>query len=65
MSIVGAIIGNLSIVTTNNDATCSCKLAIMRPKDISPGFFAIYLKSFMDKIKSKNSREDMLRLVLF
>ncbi len=31
MSIVGAIIGNVSLVTTNNLSTCSCKLAIIRP----------------------------------
>jgi type I restriction enzyme, S subunit len=45
MSIVGAIIGNVSVVSTNNKATCSCKLAILRPKDIDPLFFATYLKS--------------------
>jgi hypothetical protein len=46
MSIVGAIIGNLSLVTTDAKATCSCKLAIMRPKDIEPGFLAVYLQSY-------------------
>jgi type I restriction enzyme S subunit len=46
MSIVGAIIGNLSLVTTDAKATCSCKLAIMRPTDISPNFLAVYLKSY-------------------
>lgn len=46
MSIVGAIIGNLSLVTTDAKATCSCKLAIMRPKDIEPSFLAVYLKSY-------------------
>lgn len=46
MSIVGAIIGNLSLVKTDAKATCSCKLAIMRPKDISPSFLAVYLKSY-------------------
>ena len=45
MSIVGAIIGNLSLVKTDADATCSCKLAIMRPKKIQSEFFAVYLKS--------------------
>jgi type I restriction enzyme, S subunit len=45
MSIVGAIIGNVSLVKTNADATCSCKLAIMRPNNIAPEFFAVYLKS--------------------
>ncbi len=46
MSIVGAIIGNLSLVKTNKNATCSCKLAIMRPFDVEPSFLAIYLKSY-------------------
>jgi hypothetical protein len=46
MSIVGAIIGNLSLVTTDAKATCSCKLAIMRPSGIESSFLAIYLKSY-------------------
>lgn len=45
MSIVGTV-GNLSLAITNANATCSCKLAIMRPKNIAPGFLAVYLKSY-------------------
>lgn len=45
ISIVGAIIGNLSLVRTDSKATCSCKLAILRPKSIKPELLAIYLKS--------------------
>lgn len=45
LSIVGAIIGNLSLVKTEQKATCSCKLAIIRPKNIQPEFLAIFLKS--------------------
>ncbi len=45
ISIVGAIIGNLSLVRTESKATCSCKLAILRPKSIKPELLAIYLKS--------------------
>lgn len=47
MSIVGAIIGNVSLVTTNNLATCSCKLAIIRPnqKEILPEYLGMYLMS--------------------
>lgn len=45
ISIVGAIIGNLSLVKTNQRATCSCKLAILRPKNIEPELAAIFLKS--------------------
>ena len=45
VSIVGAIIGNLSLVKTDAKATCSCKLAILRPKTISPELLATFLKS--------------------
>ena len=45
ISIVGAIIGNLSLVKTQTKATCSCKLAILRPKEIESEFVAIFLKS--------------------
>lgn len=47
MSIVGAIIGNVSLVTTNNPATCSCKLAIIRPNqdELFPEYLAMYLMS--------------------
>ena len=44
MSIVGAIIGNLSLVSTNNDATCSCKLAIIRPYNT---LFSEYIMTFL------------------
>lgn len=45
MSIVGAIIGNISLVSTNSNATCSCKLAIIRPKNnISSEYLATYLR---------------------
>ncbi len=45
MSIVGAVIGNISIVSTNNNATCSCKLAIIRPQNISHAYLATFLKT--------------------
>lgn len=45
ISIVGAIIGNLSLVRTDDKATCSCKLAILRPKQIESEFVAMFLKS--------------------
>ncbi len=47
MSIVGAIIGNVSLVTTDSLATCSCKLAIIRPdkNKLLPEFVGIYLMS--------------------
>ena len=47
MSIVGAIIGNVSLVTTDNLATCSCKLAIIRPdkNKLLPEYVGMYLMS--------------------
>ena len=47
MSIVGAIIGNISLVTTNDMATCSCKLAIIRPHKnmLIPEYVGMYLMS--------------------
>nr|WP_304058055.1 restriction endonuclease subunit S [Enterocloster clostridioformis] len=47
MSIVGAIVGNSAIVSSNIEATCSCKLAIMRSKneDISPQVLLAFIKT--------------------
>lgn len=48
LSIVGAIIGNTAIVSSYKEATCSCKLAILRAKTKNDNYY--YLHSF---IKSK------------
>lgn len=47
MSIVGAIVGNSALVSSNEDATCSCKLAIIRAKDccILPEYLLIFIKT--------------------
>ena len=47
VSIVGAIVGNSSIVTTDAKATCSCKLAILRSKNngILPEMLLVYIKT--------------------
>ena len=47
MSIVGAIVGNSAIVTSDSDATCSCKLSIMRSKqkDILPETLLTFIKT--------------------
>lgn len=47
MSIVGAIVGNTAIVTSDTDATCSCKLAIIRSKgeDINPETLLCFIKT--------------------
>lgn len=55
MSIVGAIIGNLSLVSTDNDAICSCKLAIIRPNNT---FSSEYILSFL---KSKMGQSQIQR----
>jgi hypothetical protein len=44
LSIVGTI-GELALVGKTGAATCSCKLAILRPERIQPEYLAIYLKS--------------------
>lgn len=44
LSIIGTI-GETSLVKTKQEATCSCKLAILRPKDIEPAYLATYLSS--------------------
>lgn len=47
MSIVGAIVGNSAMVTSDHPATCSCKLSIMRSKDngITPELLLVYIKT--------------------
>jgi hypothetical protein len=44
LSIIGTI-GELSLVASDQPATCSCKLAILRPKDVLPEFLAVFLRS--------------------
>lgn len=45
LSIVGTI-GKIAIINTNIKATCSCKLAILRPKnDVSSELVAVFLSS--------------------
>lgn len=47
MSIVGAIVGNSAMVTSDEPATCSCKLSIMRSKNngIAPELLLVYIKT--------------------
>jgi type I restriction enzyme S subunit len=44
LSIIGTI-GELSLVASERPATCSCKLAILRPHKIKPEFLAVFLRS--------------------
>ena len=48
MSIIGTI-GEASLVKSVSEATCSCKLAILRPKNISSEYLAAYLSSRIGK----------------
>lgn len=50
LSIVGTI-GGLSLVKTDAQAACSCKLAILRPKAISSELLAIFLQSRFGQIQ--------------
>lgn len=51
MSIVGAIIGNLSLVTQEVEAACSCKLAILRPKAIRAELLSVFLSSYFGQVQ--------------
>lgn len=44
LSIIGTI-GELSLVASEDPATCSCKLAILRPRKVSPEYLAVFLRS--------------------
>ena len=44
LSIVGTI-GELSLVASDQPATCSCKLAILRPREVLPEYLAVFLRS--------------------
>lgn len=48
LSIIGTV-GEASLVKTAREATCSCKLAILRPQAISPEYLAAYLSSPVGK----------------
>ena len=44
LSIIGTI-GEASLVSSDRDATCSCKLAILRPHNIRSEYLAVYLRT--------------------
>lgn len=49
LSIIGTV-GETSLVKTKQDATCSCKLAILRPSAIEPAYLATYLSSAIGRL---------------
>lgn len=48
LSIIGTV-GETSLVKTAHEATCSCKLAILRPRSIASEYLATYLSSRIGK----------------
>ena len=51
LSIVGTI-GSIALVYSNREATCSCKLAILRPKDnVKAEVIAVFLKSIFGQMQ--------------
>lgn len=44
LSIIGTI-GELSLLASEEPATCSCKLAILRPHGVTPEYLAVFLRS--------------------
>lgn len=50
ISIIGTI-GELSLVSDERPATCSCKLAILRPHSIRPEFLAVALRSRLGRLQ--------------
>ena len=50
LSIVGTI-GELSLVMEEKPATCSCKLAIFRPRSITPEYMAVALQSSIGRLQ--------------
>ena len=52
LSIIGTV-GETSLVKTDREATCSCKLAILRPHNIAPEYLAVYLSSSVGRSLSE------------
>jgi type I restriction enzyme, S subunit len=52
LSIIGTV-GETSLVKTAREATCSCKLAILRPQGIAPEYLGAYLSSPVGKALSE------------
>lgn len=50
ISIIGTI-GEVSLVSDERPATCSCKLAILRPHSIRPQFLAVVLRSRLGRLQ--------------
>ena len=63
LSIVGTV-GETSLVKTDSDATCSCKLAILRPSSIAPEYLAAYLSSRLGKLLTERWKRGAVQMGL-
>jgi restriction endonuclease S subunit len=63
LSIVGTI-GELSLVTSDQPATCSCKLAILRPSSIAPEYLAILLQSRFGRLQIERLKRGAVQMGL-
>src|SRR5690606_29836892 len=63
LSIVGTI-GELSLVKSAQEATCSCKLAILRPKKISAEYLAAYLASKYGRVLTKRWTRGAIQMTM-
>ena len=63
LSIIGTI-GELSLVANNEPATCSCKLAILRPRTIRPEFLAVALRSRIGRLQVERQTRGAVQMGL-
>ena len=63
LSIIGTI-GELSLVKQQEEATCSCKLAILRPKRVSPEYLAAYLASPIGRLLTERWKRGAVQMGL-
>ena len=63
LSIVGTI-GELSLVAGERPATCSCKLAILRPRAVRPEFLAVALRSRIGRLQVERQTRGAVQMGL-
>jgi type I restriction enzyme, S subunit len=63
LSIVGTI-GEASLVMTEQEATCSCKLAILRPHEINPAYLATFLTSSIGRALTERWKRGAVQMGL-
>ena len=63
LSIVGTI-GELTLVAGERPATCSCKLAILRPRSVRPEFLAVALRSRIGRLQVERQTRGAVQMGL-